>query len=31
MKTATKDKTKSKEKKYTFINHGSQLHNPVEL
>ena len=29
--TATKDKTKSKEKKYTFINHGSQLHNPVEL
>ena len=31
IKTATKDKTKSKEKKYTFINHGSQLHNPVEL
>ena len=35
IKTATKDKSrKSKEverKKYTFINHGSQLHNPVEL
>ena len=31
IKTATKDKTKSKEKKYTLINHGSQLHNPVEL
>ena len=30
IKTATKDKTKSKEKN-TFINHGSQLHNPVEL
>ena len=29
--TATKHKTKSKEKKYTFINHGSQLHYPVEL
>ena len=29
LKTATKDETKSKEK-YTFINHGSQLHNPVE-
>ena len=31
IKTATKDKTKSKEKNYTLINHGSQLHNPVEL
>ena len=31
IKTETKDKTKSKEKKYTFVNHGSQLHNPVEL
>ena len=31
IKTATKDKTKSKKKKSTFINHGSQLHNPVEL
>ena len=31
IKTATKEKTKSKEKKNTFINHGSQLHNPVEL
>ena len=29
--TATKHKTKSKETKYTFINHGSQLHYPVEL
>ena len=31
IKTATKHQTKSKEKKYTFINHGSQLHYPVEL
>ena len=29
--TATKDKTQVKRKKYTFINHGSQLHKPVEL
>ena len=31
IKTATKHQTKSKEKKYTLINHGSQLHYPVEL
>ena len=31
IKTATKKQTKSKEKKNTFINQGSQLHNPVEL
>ena len=30
IKTATKNQAKSK-KKYIFINHGSQLHYPVEL
>ena len=31
LKQQLKTKLSRKEKKYTFINHGSQLHNPVEL